>query len=177
MEMAISGTASSFSLLRLSKPPSSWFSCHVSPKCIVLKKTQERAMVSMSATSRFGSLKGGTGLLERPSFDQSQFDPTPQAEEGGNVGLGKTKIGVNSGDSYRVLLIDDQRHTEKIVAKVLPQAVPSITPDDARKLFHKSRENGVAVVIVAVKEHAEFYAQMMVRWGLRSAIEPDSSLA
>lgn len=37
------------------------------------------------------------------------------------------------------------------VAKVLPQVVPSITPDGARDLFHKSRENGVAVVIVTVK--------------------------
>lgn len=37
------------------------------------------------------------------------------------------------------------------VAKVLPQIVPSVTPDGARKLFHVSRENGVAVVIVTVK--------------------------
>lgn len=37
------------------------------------------------------------------------------------------------------------------VAKVLPQVVPSITPDGARDVFHKSRENGVAVVIVTVK--------------------------
>jgi hypothetical protein len=37
------------------------------------------------------------------------------------------------------------------VAKVLPRAVPSVTPEDARKLFHESRENGVAVVIVTVK--------------------------
>lgn len=62
-----------------------------------------------------------------------------------------------------------------VVAKVLPQAVPSVTPDDARKLFHESRENGVAVVIVTVKEHAEFYFQMMVRGGLRSIIEPESN--
>ena len=38
-----------------------------------------------------------------------------------------------------------------VVAKVLPRAVPSVTTEDARKLFHKSRENGVAVVIVTVK--------------------------
>ncbi|KDO53039.1 hypothetical protein CISIN_1g034596mg [Citrus sinensis] len=87
----------------------------------------------------------------------------------------KDKRGTGSGDSYRVLLIDDTRHSEKLVAKVLPQVVPSVTPDDARKLFHESREHGMAIVIVTVKEHAEFYAQMMVRGGLRSTIEPDSS--
>lgn len=37
------------------------------------------------------------------------------------------------------------------VAKVLPQVVPSVTPNDARKLFHEPREHGMAVVIVTVK--------------------------
>ncbi|XWS35246.1 hypothetical protein CRYUN_Cryun21dG0109500 [Craigia yunnanensis] len=109
----------------------------------------------MGVKARFGSFKsGGAGVLERPSFDQSQFDPSTQVLEGGDIG----------------------RLKDKKVAKVLPQVVPSVTPDDARKLFHVSRENGVAVVIVAVKEHAEFYSEMMVRGGLRSTIEPDSSV-
>ncbi|XVF37841.1 hypothetical protein REPUB_Repub20aG0045800 [Reevesia pubescens] len=131
----------------------------------------------MVVKARFGSFKtGGAGVLERPSFDQSQFDPSTQVLEGGDIGRSKDKKGTGSGDSYRVLLVDDARHSEKLVAKVLPQAVPYVTPDDARKLFHVSRENGVAVVIVTVKEHAEFYSQMMVRGGLRSTIEPDSNV-
>ncbi|KAE8658783.1 Detected protein of unknown function [Hibiscus syriacus] len=33
--------------------------------------------------ARFGSFKtGGAGVLERPSFDQSQFDPSTQVLEG-----------------------------------------------------------------------------------------------
>ncbi|KAF5750020.1 hypothetical protein HS088_TW03G00349 [Tripterygium wilfordii] len=130
---------------------------------------------SVSVNARFGSSKGGAGVLERPTFDQSQFDPSTQVLEGGDIGRLKNKKGPGSGDSYRVLLIDDARHTEKLVAKVLPHVVPSVTPDDARRLFQVSRENGVAIVIVTVKEHAEFYAQMMIRGGLRSTIEPDSS--
>ncbi|XAR53203.1 hypothetical protein NMG60_11021656 [Bertholletia excelsa] len=122
-----------------------------------------------------GSSKGGAGLLERPTFDQSQFDPSTLVEEGGDIGRITDRRGAGSGDSYRVLLIDDKHHTEQLVMKVLPQAVPSVTPDDASRLFHLSRENGVSVVIVTVKEHAEFYAQMLVRGGLRSTIEPDSS--
>lgn len=38
-----------------------------------------------------------------------------------------------------------------VVAKVVPQVVPSVTPDDARRLFHESKENGTAIVIVTVK--------------------------
>ncbi|CAM8938890.1 unnamed protein product [Rhodiola kirilowii] len=120
--------------------------------------------------------KGGSSVLERPNFDQSQFESLTQAEEGGDIGRFKDKKFTGFGDSYRVLLVDDIHHTEKLVAKVLPQAVPSVTSDDAKKLFHKSRTNGVAVVIVTVKEHAEFYSQMMFRGGLKSAIEPDSDL-
>ncbi|KAL2938856.1 ATP-dependent Clp protease adapter protein ClpS [Bienertia sinuspersici] len=125
--------------------------------------------------ARFGSLRGGGAVLERPSFDQSQFDPSTQVQEGGDIGRLKDRRGTGSGDSYRVLLLDDERHTEKLVLKVLPQAVPSVTPDDARRIFSESRQNGVAVVIVTVKEHAEFYSQMIIRGGLRSSIEPESN--
>ncbi|XP_052205392.1 ATP-dependent Clp protease adapter protein CLPS2, chloroplastic-like [Diospyros lotus] len=167
-------------------PPSSCSSPSIfkSSKCLVPLKvsaesTQKEirfcAVSCASIMASLGSKKGGAAILERPTFDQSQFDPSTQVEEGGDIGRLRDRRGAGSGDSYRVLLIDDMRHSEKLVVKVLPQVVPSVTPDNARKLFHQSRENGVAVVIVTVKEHAEFYAQMMIRGGLRSLIEPDSS--
>ncbi|KNA06547.1 hypothetical protein SOVF_180020 [Spinacia oleracea] len=134
------------------------------------------ASMAVGVKSRFGSLRGGGAVLERPTFDQSQFDPSTQVQEGGDIGRVKDKRGNRSGDSYRVLLLDDERHTENLVLKVLPQAVPSVTPDDARRIYSASRENGVAVVIVTVKEHAEFYSQMMIRGGLQSSIEPDSNI-
>lgn len=40
---------------------------------------------------------------------------------------------------------------------MLPQVVPSVTPDAARGLFHKSREDGVAVVIVTVKVNSLWF--------------------
>ncbi|KAL6614221.1 hypothetical protein ACP70R_036491 [Stipagrostis hirtigluma subsp. patula] len=119
----------------------------------------------------------GGAVLDRPAFDQSQLDALPVTQEGGDPGRLMDGRGSGSGDSYKVLLVDDARHTEKLVEKALPQVVPSVTAEAARQLFHESRQKGVAVVIVAVKEHAEFYAHMMVRQGLRSAIEPDSDLA
>lgn len=140
------------------------------------KKKLSSISVSMSLSDLFGGIGGGAGVLERPKFDQSQFEPSTQLEEGGDIGRVRVRRGPQSGDGYRVLLIDDMRHSEDLVAKVLPQAVPAVTPDAARDLFLLSREIGLAVVIVAVKEHAEFYSEMMVRGGLQSRIEPDSAI-
>ncbi|KAG0502118.1 hypothetical protein HPP92_002190 [Vanilla planifolia] len=140
-------------------------------------KRWEAAMNPFRGKRKSGSSKGGTSVIEKPTFDQSQFDPLPKVMEGGDIGKLGDKWVLGGGGSYRVLLVDDARHTEKLVANALPQIVPSITPDDARTLFHESRNKGASIVTVALKEHAEFYAQMMLQHGLRSAIEPDSDLA
>ncbi|KAJ8773554.1 hypothetical protein K2173_005800 [Erythroxylum novogranatense] len=141
-----------------------------------IRSQSQISLMGLTAKCGLRSSKGGgAGILERPNFDQSQMDTSLQVLEGGDIGRQSRKTGIGSGDSYRVLLVDDIRHTENLVAKVVPHVVPSVTPDEARRLFHESCQNGVAVVIVAVKEHAEFYAQMMIRNGLQSRIEPDSS--
>ncbi|KAL6853729.1 hypothetical protein ACP4OV_019758 [Aristida adscensionis] len=140
-------------------------------------EARRRSRAATAVAAAVPQASSGGAVLERPAFDQSQLDTLPAAEEGGDPGRLGDRRGSGSGDSYKVLLVDDARHTEQLVEKALPQVVPSVTPDAARQLFHESRRKGVAVVIVAVKEHAEFYAHMMVRQGLRSAIEPDSDLA
>ncbi|KAL4186211.1 hypothetical protein AMTRI_Chr09g13040 [Amborella trichopoda] len=142
----------------------------------LLVEKSPKTFAAMKISGRFGSSKGGAGLLERPTFDQSQFDPSLSVEEGGEMGRLCDKKGPGSGDSYRVLLLDHERHTEKQVETVLPKVVPSVTPVDARRCFHESRQTGAGLVTVTVKEHAEHYSQMMIRSGLRSAIEPDSNV-
>eukprot|EP00270_Netrium_digitus_P009296 TRINITY_DN2829_c0_g1_i1.p1 TRINITY_DN2829_c0_g1~~TRINITY_DN2829_c0_g1_i1.p1 ORF type:complete len:205 (+),score=18.51 TRINITY_DN2829_c0_g1_i1:99-713(+) len=128
--------------------------------------------------ARLGGLerKGGAGLLERPGLDQSSSSSAPKTDEGGEMGKLRQRLRHDGGDRYRVLLLDHERHTESYVAKVLPTVVPSVTADDARRIFAESREMGAGLVTLAVKEHAEFYAQMMVRKGLRSTIAPDGPL-
>lgn len=90
MEMAIANAATPLSsYLKISKPHtfSSSFSTppHFSKNKNVffcgLMKTHQR-MEHMSVKGRFGSSRGGPELLERPTFDQSQFDPLTQAEAG-----------------------------------------------------------------------------------------------
>ncbi|KAH7664350.1 Ribosomal protein L7/L12 C-terminal/adaptor protein ClpS-like protein [Dioscorea alata] len=181
--MAISTSVAAMATLKLSNsmfasspPMFSVISKSISLRTPAWKNSNHQGNLGLSVSSSggFGSLRGGAGVLERPTFDQSQFDPIPQVEEGGDFGKSIVKRGIGSGDSYRVLLIDDERHTESLVEKALPKVVPSLTVIEARKLFHESRENGVAIVIVTVKEHAEFYVQMMLQCGLQSAMEPDS---
>ncbi|CAD6236076.1 unnamed protein product [Miscanthus lutarioriparius] len=105
------------------------------------------------ATAPQASGGGGGAVLERPpAFDQSQLDTLPVTQEGRDPGRLKDGRRSGSGDSYKVLLVDDVRHTEKHVEKALPQVVPSITAEAARQLFHESRMRGVATVIVAVKD-------------------------
>ncbi|KAJ4960122.1 hypothetical protein NE237_020032 [Protea cynaroides] len=80
---------------------------HISLKSLPWKKVIGNGMASMSAKARFGWSKGGAGLLESPTFDQSRFDPTPQAEEGDMGELRDTR-GAVSGDSYKVLPSDNK---------------------------------------------------------------------
>ncbi|KAF8775409.1 hypothetical protein HU200_004829 [Digitaria exilis] len=171
--MAISGRAAVCAALVF---PSTAATAILPPTVSVNPRARHRTKTTTGAVVAAPHASGGA-VLERPEFDQSQFDTLPATQEGGDPGRLKDGRRSGSGDSYKVLLVDDVRHTEKHVEKALPQVVPSITAEAARKLFHESRLRGVAVVIVAVKEHAEFYAQMMVRQGLRSAIEPESDLA
>ncbi|CAA6673411.1 unnamed protein product [Spirodela intermedia] len=186
--MAMISTRASLPCVDLSSAIASC--CPLSSPVVLVRSNQRRAVaralhieerrtgsetvrVRAAGNWNLGSLRGGgAGLLERPSFDQSQFDPLLQVQEGGDIGKLKGEKGLGSGDSFRVLLIDDARHT---VALGAAPSGSSVTPDEARKLFYESRQQGVTVVLVTVKEHAEFYAQMMVRNGMRSAIEPDSA--
>uniref|UniRef100_A0A0D9V7G9 Uncharacterized protein n=1 Tax=Leersia perrieri TaxID=77586 RepID=A0A0D9V7G9_9ORYZ len=121
---------------------------------------QRRKAVALAAVPHASS---GGALLERPAFDQSQLETLPVTEEGGDTGRTRDRRGSGSGDSYKVLLIDDARHNENLVEKALPRVVPSVTAEATRQLFHESRQKGAALVIVAVKEHAEFYAQTMIQ--------------
>ncbi|OEL13416.1 hypothetical protein BAE44_0025571 [Dichanthelium oligosanthes] len=173
--MAISGRAAACAALVFPSAATTTtplpFSVSVNPRA----RHQTNATVGVVAAPHASI--GGGAVLERPAFDQSQLDTLPVTQEGGDPGRLKDGRRSGSGDSYKVLLVHDVRHTEEHVEKALPQVVPSVTAEAARQLFHESRLKGVAVVIIAVKEHAEFYAQMMVRQGLRSAIEPESDLA
>lgn len=117
---------------------------------------------------------GGTGLLEKPGFDQSRPDGDIRTESGlGAESFDKDKkLG---GGNYRVLLLDDKKHSEQLVVRVLCRVVPDVDELKAKNLFETSRQLGQAIVTTALKEHAEFYSSQIFRQGVRSTIEPDST--
>ncbi|XP_066310152.1 ATP-dependent Clp protease adapter protein CLPS2, chloroplastic-like [Miscanthus floridulus] len=177
MAMAISGRAAALVVPSTAATTPLPSTVSVNQRAARLRNRKKATMKVATAPHASGGGGGGAVLERPPAFDQSQLDTLPVTQEGRDPGRLKDGRRSGSGDSYKVLLVDNVRYTEKHVEKALPQVVPSITDEAARQLFHESRMRGVATVIVAVKEHAEFYAQMMVRQGLRSAIEPESDMA
>lgn len=139
----------------------------ISQFCVTSQNNAAMAMVE----GRLGSQ--GPGLMEKPGLDQADTAGGVKTEEGGEMGKLRARIRRRGGSRYRVLLLDHERHIESYVITVLPKVVPMVTEEQARQAFHDSRELGAGLVIVAVREHAEYYAQMMVRKGLRSTIEPE----
>lgn len=157
--------------------PKPQFKCSPSPLLSLTASNKNATRMAVVTEGRLGGQKGGTGVLERPGLDQSSPDTAPRTEEGGEMGKSRQTVRFGGGDKYRVLLLDHERHTESQVAKVIPRVVPSVTPDEARKCFYESREFGFGLVTIAVREHAEFYVQMLTRYGLRSTMEQDSTIA
>ncbi|CAI5998465.1 unnamed protein product [Closterium sp. NIES-65] len=113
---------------------------------------------------RLGSSFGGASVLERPGLDQSGgADGAPKTDAGGEMGQLKQRMRNGGGDRYRVLLLDHEKHTEDGVAKVLPTVVPSVTVDDARRVFNESRELGQGLVCVAIKTNALYWDRYLRR--------------
>uniref|UniRef100_A0A7N0V9M9 Uncharacterized protein n=1 Tax=Kalanchoe fedtschenkoi TaxID=63787 RepID=A0A7N0V9M9_KALFE len=79
-----------------------------------LDANPKRRSAAVKALSQFPP-KGRSGVLDRPNFDQSLFETLTQTEQGGDIGRFKDKKSLGSGESYRVLLVDDILHTEKLV--------------------------------------------------------------
>eukprot|EP00884_Botryococcus_braunii_P016281 jgi/Botrbrau1/3336/Bobra.0048s0031.1 len=119
--------------------------------------------------------KGGEQVfLDRPGFDRSGGDAAVLTESG--YGSSDTvrdkKLG---GGNYRVLLVDAPQHSEKLVVNVIPKVVQGTTEEHARNCFYTSRQLGQAIVVTALKEHAEFYREQLFMQGLRTIIEPDTT--
>lgn len=63
------------------------------------------------------------------------------------------------------------------MVKSLTQVVPSCDEQHARNCFNTSKTLGMAIVTSCLKEHAEFYMQQLYRYGVKTAIEPDTTTA
>jgi ATP-dependent Clp protease adaptor protein ClpS len=89
----------------------------------------------------------------------------------------KQKGSPPGGGNHRLLLLNSPKHKEPIVVKSLTQVVPSCDEDHARNCYATSQQLGMAIVTSCLKEHAEFYMQQLYRYGVKTAIEPDTTTA
>lgn len=108
--MAISGRAAALifpSTATAATPLPSTVSANRRARLRTMSSTVKAATVAVPHAS------SGGAVLERPAFDQSQLDTLPVTQEGGDPGRLKGGRRSGSGDSYKVLLVDDVRHTEK----------------------------------------------------------------
>eukprot|EP00963_Diacronema_lutheri_P012592 scaffold1821_cov344-Pavlova_lutheri.AAC.44 len=126
-----------------------------------------------SRTKAMGST-GGSDVLDKPDLDVGQSTMF-EAEAGGSSGLESGSKDIGHGEHFRVLLLDHPQHSEKLVVNALPKIVPNVDEEYAKNCYHTSRKLGQALVCSCMKEHAEFYAQMMYKYGCRAAVEPDYS--
>ena len=60
----------------------------------------------------------------------------------------------------RVMLIDNDKHTEKLVVSTLTTVVGS-DENHAKNVFATSKQLGQAMILSCLKEHAEHYAEQV----------------
>lgn len=72
---------------------------------------------------------------------------------------------------YRVLLHNDDHNAMDHVVEALVQSVPSLNVRKAARIMLEAHRRGVALVIVCVKEQAEFYCERLTSFGLTATME------
>lgn len=113
-------------------------------------------------------------MLDRPDFGTGTTTLEPSTESN----FGATDIGGSKelgGGDYRVLLLDDDRHTEELVVNVITTVVATVDEQKARNCFATSKQLGQALVTSCLKEHAELYTDQMRRKGCKASMEPDTT--
>jgi ATP-dependent Clp protease adaptor protein ClpS len=74
---------------------------------------------------------------------------------------------------YRVLLHNDDFNSMEYVVGALVKVVNSLTEPQAVDIMMAAHNDGCALVITCVQEHAEFYSEGLKSQGLSSSIEPE----
>lgn len=114
------------------------------------------------------------GVLDRPDFNQG----VPELGAITESNFGATDIGGGKelgGGDYRLLLLDSETHTEQLVVSTITTVVAGTDEQHAKNCFMTSKQLGQALVTSALKEHAEFYCEQMLRKGCKASIEPDTT--
>ncbi|PRW59872.1 clp protease adaptor [Chlorella sorokiniana] len=142
--------------------------------------TPQHAQPRRTASQRHGAVldrgsgNGGAGVLDRPGFETLGPGGGPATDSAGakldsNGGRGL------GGGSWRVLLIDSDKHTEERCVDAITTVVPGTDEAHAANCFYTARSLGMAIVVSVAKEHAEHFCQQLWQRGLRVNMEPDAT--
>ena len=115
-----------------------------------------------------------TGTIDRPDLlrEGSSIINLTDAGFGSVETKEDKKLG---GGNYRVILLDDPKHTEELVVHAITTVLPGTDVNHAKNCFVTSRELGAAIIISCLREHAEFYGEQIFKLGCRTKIEPDTA--
>lgn len=73
---------------------------------------------------------------------------------------------------YKVLLHNDDHNAMDHVVMALVKSVPQLSADRAVEIMFEAHQQGVALVTTAPQEHAEFYQERLLSFGLTATLEP-----
>lgn len=73
---------------------------------------------------------------------------------------------------YKVLLHNDDHNSMDHVVAALLKSVPQLSTDRAVAIMFEAHDQGVALVTAAPREHAEFYQERLLSFGLTATLEP-----
>lgn len=97
-----------------------------------------RRLGRLAAVLDRGSGSGGAGVLDRPDFETMGPGGGPQADDSGAKREGSGGRGLGGG-SWRVLLLDSERHTEERVVQGITTVIPGADEAHAANCFHTVR--------------------------------------
>lgn len=74
---------------------------------------------------------------------------------------------------YKVILFNDDYNDMDYVVAVLLHLIDHLSQQEAIQIMLTAHLTGSAVVIVCPKEHAEYYQERLLGYGLSATIEPE----
>lgn len=123
----------------------------------------------------------GVDLSKRAGWDGDRDSnvatlppPTDTGRDGGSTD--RQARAPPGGGRHRLLLLASPQHKEPHVVRCLVQVV-NVDEAHARNCHATSQQLGMAIVTSCLKEHAEHLMHQLFRRGVRTAIEPDTTVA
>lgn len=106
------------------------------------------------------------------TINQTRSEPETDTGKGAAKARPKRKTQSDDLPMYKVILLGDEAYAEAHVVTQL-QKIIQIDKKEAARVFAEAQSTGSAVACVVCEEHAEFYAQQLLRQDIFVTVEKD----